>query len=316
MCTAVRFNEKFFGRTLDFERSFGEELILVPRDKIHLLDSQNRYAMLGVGVMDGERPLYFDGVNEWGLCCAALNFRNCAFYEDRQGEGAEVSSSDLISFTLGLCRSIAEVKDMLQNIRIVADRKYAESEGASLHWMFSDGSSSITVESVESGLKIYENPIGVLTNSPEFPYHTTRLADFSALQAENPESRFTHSPLYSRGMGAIGLPGDFSSSSRFARATFVKENFCPRRSSSDGEISEYLSAMSALALPRGCVLSDEGEAIETTYISLMDIENPSYYLTTPACRAVKRATLSDSHCTANSIICAPIYEEDEPIDLI
>ena len=78
MCTAIRFNEKYFARTLDFERSFGEEMLITPRGKMRIGEADNRYAMMGIGVLRSGLPLYFDGVNEWGLSAAALNFPGCA----------------------------------------------------------------------------------------------------------------------------------------------------------------------------------------------------------------------------------------------
>ena len=65
MCTAIRFNNRYFGRTFDFERKFGESLLVVPRGKMPILESTNQYAIMGIGVIFEDTPLCFDGVNEW-----------------------------------------------------------------------------------------------------------------------------------------------------------------------------------------------------------------------------------------------------------
>ena len=314
MCTAIKFNDRFFGRTLDFEHSFGEELIITPRERVRTLMSHNRYAMAGVGVMGGDGPMYFDAINEWGLCSAALNFSHFAAYSHGISDNS-VKSSNLITLALGLCRNVREVREMLGRISITADEAYS-TEPSGLHWIFADKTDCITVESVKDGLKIYDNPLGVMTNAPEFPYHLTRLADFSSLEAANPESRFTHSPPYSRGMGAIGLPGDFSSSSRFVRATFIKQNLSFESKKPIDMVASLIGTLGCMSVPRGSVLTDDGDAVMTQYTSLMDMDEPSYYLSTATCRTIKRVGLSDRLCTSDKITRLPLYGEEIIINLV
>ena len=308
MCTAIRFNEKYFARTLDFERSFGEEMLITPRGKMRIGEADNRYAMMGIGVLRSGLPLYFDGVNEWGLSAAALNFPGCAVYGSAS-DGAGVSSSHLISLVLGFCRSVAEAKDMLGKISITDRGADEKTPPTPLHWILADSRECAVVESVKEGLRIYDNPVGVLTNSPELPYHLTRLADISNLQAKNPSVGFSNRPIYSRGMGAVGLPGDFSSASRFLRATFIKENtvFTDDKTMAVGRL---LSSMSAVSVPCGCVITDEGEISHTVYTVLCDLEESTYYLTTASCRAIRKFTLADRLCEERTIVRVPIYDEE------
>lgn len=96
-----------------------------------------------------------------------------------------------------------------------------------LHWMISDKESSLTVECVKEGLKIYNNPIGILTNNPPFDFQMLHLSNYMNLTSKVAVSRFSDAfnlDAYSRGMGAIGLPGDLSSASRFVKAAFTKTN--------------------------------------------------------------------------------------------
>lgn len=98
---------------------------------------------------------------------------------------------------------------------------------SSLHWIISDKEENITVEFMKDGLHIYDNPVGVLTNNPPFETQMFLLNQYMGLSASQPDNRFSGKvplELYSRGMGAIGLPGDLSSTSRFARVAFVKLN--------------------------------------------------------------------------------------------
>lgn len=315
MCTAIRFNERLFGRTFDFERSFGEELIVTPRGRMKIGEAENRYAIMGIGVIVGEKPLYFDGVNEWGLCAAALNFPHYAVYGAGEGKAA-ISSAHLISLILGFCRSVTEAREMLSNIIVNGRGADEKTPPTPLHWMLSDPRESAVVEPLSDGLSVRENPVGVLTNSPNFDYHLARLADLTHLDAKNPLTK-NASPLYSRGMGAVGLPGDFSSSSRFLRAAFLKENCdCTSGDGQDkadgtpGGVGQAFNIFSSVAIPHGAVLSDEGEAVFTRYTALMDMDSPTYYLTTAACRTIRKATLTDSLCEGEHIVKFPIYREE------
>ena len=311
MCTAIRFNERYFGRTLDFERSFGESLVVTPREKMRLLDSHNRYAMMGVGVLEGGVPMYFDGVNEWGLAAAALNFPKYAQYRSEDGVGRGIFAGHLISHVLGLCRSVSEARQMLQKTLITGRVENKELPATPLHWIIADGRESAVIESVESGLKIYDNPVGVLTNSPELPYHLTRLDDFSYLRAENPEGG-----LYSRGLGAVGMPGDYSSTSRFIRAAFLKkQSFGETCSAAVGDMHRAFSLLDAVSVPLGAVITDEGLPAFTIYSAVIDLAEPSYYLTTASCRTIHAISLTDSLLDGREIQSYPIYREEKFISL-
>lgn len=314
MCTAVRFNESLFGRSFDFERSFGEELVITPRGRMRIGQAENRYAIMGVGIKNEGTPLYFDGVNEWGLSAAALNFPRFAVYHEPVDAKVGVPSSHLISLMLGFSRSVSEVRDMLKNISVTADSPSENMEATPLHWIVADPRESLVVESVREGLRVYDNPVGVLTNSPGFPYHLTRLADYSTLGAKNPVD--TRLPLYSRGMGAIGLPGDYSSSSRFVRAVFLKDN-SPFPESEEGidSVSHAFDILASVSLPCGSVITDEGLLMYTRYTAVIDMENPAYYLTSSTCRAISRIRLTDILAEGGKIITAPIYKQQIVCDL-
>lgn len=314
MCTAIKFDERFFGRTLDFERSFGEELVVTPREKLRIGEAQNRYAIMGVGVKISHTPLYFDGVNEWGLAAAALNFPHFAVYHKEWEGRTGVSSAHLISLILGFCRSVSEARDTLSNIFITDEGADGNTPPTSLHWLIADSREAIVVESVEEGLRVYDDPIGVLTNSPEFPYQLTRLGDFSTLGANNPRENPFGIPLYSRGMGAVGLPGDYSSTSRFVRAGFVKKNTLTEDAPL-GEISRLFHILSAVSVPLGCVVTDEGAPVSTLYTACADMQRPGYYLTCASCRTVRQIRLTDELTEGGEIVSFPIYRDEIILDL-
>ena len=285
MCTAISVDGKCFGRTLDYECGFCEEVILTPRDFALFGEAKNRYSILGVGVVREGVPLYFDGMNEWGLAGAALNFPGFAKYHGGMGKKAEIPSSCLLGFLLGFCKSVSEVKDTLSNVGI-GEKQPASLPASPLHWMFSDRRESITVESTERGVFIMDNKVGVLTNSPDFDYQLTRLSAYSRLTPKNSENKLSTNP-HSRGTGAIGLPGDFSSTSRFVRAEFLRKHTLSNDGDSQGKLFHILSSVS---VPLGCIITDEGDPVSTRYTSVMDLENLVYSFTTyenPSVRSVK-----------------------------
>ena len=272
MCTAISFLDRggFFGRTLDAAVDYGERCVLVPRlSPLFFSDGQRvkeHYAILGVGIIEDDIPLLFDGMNEWGLCGAGLNFPSLAKYEKSNGEKKEIASYELILKILSLCKSISEVRGALLGAKITDTAASKRLSPTPMHWIFADSSGAVTVEQTKKGLSVYENGCGVLTNSPDFPFHERRYAEFCALSPRNPDGEFL-----SLGYGAQGLPGDFSSPSRFVRSAFMRK-YAECRTHSD-----FIRAINAVSIPRGAVLDKDGQAHYTAYTSCYDINCKALY---------------------------------------
>ena len=296
MCTAIC-DGALFGRTLDLEFSFSESVVITPRNFIFNFlyegELKHHYAMIGVAHVSGDVPLYYDAMNEAGLAAAALNFPDNAVYFKPRSNAHNVASFELIPWLLSKCRNVIEARELLEKTN-VTDDSFSELLGATpLHFMLSDREGSVVVESVESGLLVHDNPFGVMTNSPPFGYHTTRLCDFMPLSSRPPENKLCLSmPLaqYSRGMGAIGLPGDFSSSSRFVRAFFAKSQ-AVKGQAKDEEINRFFHIMDTVNIPAGCVMTDTGDAVFTVYTSCADMDGLCYYFTTYNDRKIRRIDL-------------------------
>ena len=151
-----------------------------------------------------------------------------------------------------------------------------------LHWIISDKEKSITVESVKDGLKIYSNPYGVLTNNPTFDYHLMNINNYMGLHEGIAENRISEEKLfdnYSLGLGAVGLPGDYSSASRFVRAVFIKEK-SPCFESEREAVSHFFHILGGVAMPKGCVMTKDGQWEYTRYSSCCNTDKGIYYYTT------------------------------------
>lgn len=295
MCTAVTYKTKdhYFGRNLDLEYSYRETVTITPRNypfhfrKVPPLSSH--YALIGMAYVVDNYPLYYDAVNEKGLAMAGLNFPgNAAYKPETEEKGRDnITPFEFIPWILGQCADLAEARELLKRLNLVNLNFSDELPLSPLHWMISDRDASITVESVNDGLNIYENPVGVLTNNPAFDFHMLNLANYMSLSIDTPQNHFARTlslKPYSRGMGAMGLPGDLSSASRFVRAVFTKMNSVSGDSESES-ISQFFQILGSVKQQRGCVKvgeteQGEGQYERTIYTSCCNTDKGIYYYTT------------------------------------
>ena len=287
MCTAANYTTKdhYFGRNLDLEFSYNESVCITPRNYVfdfrRMPAVESHYAMIGMALVADDYPLYYDGTNERGLSMAGLNFPgNCDYKPEAQGK-TNITPFEFVPWILGRCTTVDEARKALVDLNLVNISFSEKLPLSPLHWIISDRSASITVESIKEGLKVYDNPIGVLTNNPTFDIQTFRLNDYMSLSINPPENHFFPDlklDTYSRGMGAMGLPGDLSSASRFVKAAFTKANSLSGDSESES-ISQFFHILGAVAQQRGLV--KVGDKFEITiYSSCCNTNTGVYYYTT------------------------------------
>ena len=315
MCTAINFKGvlNYFGRNLDFEYSFNEKVIITPRNFQFRFLKGKHYAIIGMGVEEENYPLYFDAANEKGVCMAGLNFPdNCAYKQEREGY-KNIPSYDFISYILSTCKDMDEVRKALKNINITDTPFSAKLTPSPLHWIISFKGESLTVESVAEGIKVYENPIGVLTNNPPFDYHISNLSNYMNLSAAPAENRFapdTDIKEYSRGMGAMGLPGDLSSSSRFVRAAFVKFNSVCEDTES-GSISQFFHILESVGQVRGANRL-QGHVYEiTVYSSCINADKGIYYYKTYDNSEINAVDMNREELDGRGLICYPLKTQTQ-----
>ena len=300
MCTAIAYRDedRYLGRNLDVERGYGERIVITPRNaplRFRCADTLlSHYAMIGMATVVDRFPLYYDAINEKGLGMAALAFRENAYYPPYIKGKKNIAPFELIPFVLGVCSNMEEVRALVETINLVKIDFSEEMPLSPLHFMISDQKESMVLESVKEGLFLYENPFEVLTNNPPFPFHTTYLSHYTALHTGNAEMKFDlRYPLksYSYGMGAMGLPGDFSSASRFVRAFFVKENSLSFREEQE-RVCHLFHILSSVAMPKGCVLTENGYEY-TRYTAWCNLDRGIYYYSTYDQLAIQAVSLWD-----------------------
>ena len=264
MCTSIIYDsngQHYFGRNLDLEISFGEHPVITPRNYVfkyrNLPNRKATYAMIGMAIVKDNYPLYFDAANEKGLGIAGLNFDGPCHYFSESAEKDNVAPFELIPYLLSQYTSVEEVKNALKNINLV-DINFSEKLQVSpLHWLIADKTGkSIVVESTVSGLHVYDNPVSVLTNNPEFPEQFANLANYINVSPAQPENTLipdANINLYSRGLGTHHLPGGMDSASRFVKVAFVRAH-APEGKDEASSITNYFHILHSVEQPKGCLL--------------------------------------------------------------
>ena len=287
MCTASNYitDNHYFGRNFDYEISYNERVTVTPRKyelKFRKIDDiKTHYAIIGIAAGIDEYPLYYDACNEKGLAIAGLNFAGNAVYREFEEDMINITPFELIPYLLGTCSSVSEAREALGKINLVNINFADELPLSPLHWMISDEVESIVVEPLADGLKVYDNPVGVLTNNPPFDKQLFYLNNYRGLSNKNPENTFgVDLEEYSRGMGAIGLPGDLSSASRFAKVAFTRAN-----SYSDNDeassVGQFFHILGSVEQQNGCTFIDDPDLYEyTIYTSCYNTNKAILYYRT------------------------------------
>ncbi len=317
MCTAVTYKTKdhYFGRNLDLEYSYNETVTITPRNYVFefrkMGKMESHFAMIGMAYVVDGYPLYYDATNEKGLSVAGLNFPRNADYKPYCNAQDNITPFELIPWILGQCATIREAEKLLARINILNENFSDDLPLSPLHWIISDKERSITLESTRLGIKIYDNPIGVLTNNPTFDYHIFNLNNYMALTNTAPQNRFAAEldlKTYSRGMGAIGLPGDASSMSRFVRASFVKMNSVSGNSERTS-VSQFFHILKSVEMPRGCVKAEKQHYAITIYSSCCNTDRGIYYYTTYDNSSIHAVDMHKENLQGSALIQYPLKKE-------
>ena len=287
MCTALSYKnlDRYFGRNLDVIQGFDERIVISPRRHVipfrHKKEMEHHYSIIGMATVANGYPLFYDATNECGLSMAGLNFPENAFYNEYNAKKDNIAPFEFIPWILCQCSRINEVKTLLGSLNLINTDFSNELSLTPLHWLISDTTHSITVEAMREGLFVHDNQFEVLTNNPPFDFHKTNMSNYMSLHSGASKNQFkesVHLQNYSLGMGALGLPGDFSSASRFIRAFFVKENSISEQDE-NSSVNQFFHILNSVAMPKGCV-EVNGRFEYTLYSSCCNISTGIYYYTT------------------------------------
>ena len=274
MCTAATYKTEdfYFGRTLDYECSYGEEIVIMPRNfRLQFLNMgvcESHYAVIGTAHIAKGYPLFYDAMNEKGLCMAGLNFVGNARYFKNAPDKDNVAQYEFIPYILGKCADVNEAKELISKINI--------------------------------------------TDTP-FDEQMFRLNDYMHLSRKQPQNNFSDKlelKTYSRGMGAIGLPGDLSSQSRFVRVAFVKANSVSGKGETES-VSQFFHILGSVDQQRGCCEVKDKEYEITIYTSCCNADKGIYYYTTYDNHRISAVDMRKENLDGNELISYPMITEEK-----
>lgn len=314
MCTAASFKNKntYFGRTLDYEFSYGEKVTITPRNYPfefrHLGLNNKHYAIIGMAHIHNDYPMYYDAMNEYGLGMAGLNFVGNAKYNEVIEGKENVAQFEFISFILSTCKNVLEAKNKIKEINLVKTPYNEYYPAAKLHWILRDTNDCIVVEAMEDGIHIYDNKTGSLTNNPPFNYQLENLKNYVSLNNDEPNKSFSfNEAFYSRGMGSVGLPGDLTSQGRFVRVVYTA-HFSVASPDENSSVNQFFHILESVWQTRGlCKINDKYEI--TIYASCMNLNEGIYYYKTYDNPQISAVYLKNENLNSSKIISYDLAKE-------
>ena len=307
MCTAIVYKcrDTYFGRNLDLEFHYNESVTITPRK--FPFPWETLYAIIGIATVEKGCPLYYDAVNEMGLAMAGLNFPGSCYYPPKCKGKDCIAPYEFIPWVLSRFSCAREAAQAIRRIRIADIPFSPEFPTTPLHFLLCDNEDCLVVEPTKDGIQIHENPVSVLTNSPDFPYHLYHLSNYQILSSAPAENRLSPTltlPPYSRGLGAFGLPGDLSSASRFVKAAFTLQNAAKKEEEAQA-VGQCFHILESVCQQEGCV--KVGSHLEkTVYSSCCNIDKGIYYYTTYENSQITAVHLYHEDLTGTDLVCYPL----------
>ena len=306
MCTSVQFtdneNNVYFGRNLDWCNGYGEKLIIAPRNH---RDNTGKQAVIGMGIVVGGYPMFFDCANESGVAIAGLNFVGYAHFPEEPFEGTDpVAPYTFPYWVTSNFKSLAEVKEALAHTTLV-NKPYSEQMPvAALHYMISDATGSIVVEPREDGLRVFDDPVNVMTNQPPFEWHMENLRNYLNCTDEmvtNVKWGEHEMTSWGVGSGMRGIPGDMYSTSRFVRSAYINTHY-PTKDTEEENVARLFHTLAGTAMIDGAGIMSTGKHEYTVYTSGYSQREQRYYYNTYVDMDLHSASLADYDLDGEEVI--------------
>ena len=313
MCTGVRFSDAsgnmYFGRNLDWSTGYGQKVVVTPRGykykSAFLGEMANSPALIGMGIVAENTPLYFDCANEHGLAVAGLNFPGYAAYAASAIDGkTNVAAYEFPLWVALNFTSVDEVEKALADVVIVAkpiNEQYPVSE---LHWIIGDAKRSIVVEYTAAGMEVFKNDVDVLTNQPGYAWHKENMRNYMNLFPQMPkEIKWREAKFTTFGSGSLmrGLPGDYYSPSRFVRVAYLNTHY-PVQADEASNVSRLFHTLTGVAMIDGAAAMADGQFEKTVYTGGYSTATQTYYYNTYEDPAIKSVALKDYELDSTEVI--------------
>lgn len=300
-------NAYVVGRSMEFGEILPTQIHTVPRGiKFQSLAPHqkkgmswtNQYAYMGMVVNPANALV--DGFNEKGLSVGGLWLPGTQYPEDPTNVPPEkvLFFADLGSWLLGNFSTTEEAKRALSNIYIYASYVPGFSYIPPIHLAIHDATGkNAVVEFIEGKVRILDNPIGVLTNAPEFQWHVTNLRNYISLSAFNAGTVNLEGTVLepmSGGSGLLGIPGDWTSPSRFVRAATLKRAIITPRDSRAAVLAA-IHLLNTVDISYGIIRSINDINFDfTQWVIVKDLTNKNLYYRTYGDQNIYKLNLRDS----------------------
>lgn len=314
MCTGISVTstegQEYFGRTQEYDIDYDYVLAQFPR-KFEVLTPighwQTSYSVMGVGTMVSGQlaPMVLDGINEHGLVASTQYFADEFIYssikEIRAAGKTPIYAEQFIFYLLSTCQTIQDVKERLEQVAIPNESLVMEG-GLPQHFFVKDltGQGIVVEPSVALGFKVFDNPVGVMTNSPSFDWHLTNLRNYTGISSHNQKElalNAYHVPSFGKGSGLLGMPGDYTAPSRFIRAAMLLNLSQPVDSSQAINLGFHI--LSTSDIPKGVI--DVNSSLQyTQYTVMYDQGKRELYIKLYENLAIQKLTFCDSEVNASA----------------
>ena len=313
MCTGVRFSDDkgnmYFGRNLDWSVGYGQKIVVTPKgykyNSAFLGEMNPKYAVIGMGIIQENVPLYFDCGNDAGLAIAGLNFPGYAQYEPTAVDGKiNVSAYEFPLWVAMNFSTVDEVEKALSDVAIIAKPINDKYPVSLLHWLIGDKTRSIVVEYTSAGMQIFHNDVDVLTNQPGYGWHKENLRNYMNLTSPQPDKvTWGKAEMTAFGSGSLmrGLPGDYYSPSRFVRVAYLNTHY-PTKSTEEENVSRLFHTLAGVAMIDGAAAMASGDFEKTVYTGGFSTATNTYYYNTYEDPAIKKAALSDYDVNGTELV--------------
>ncbi len=298
-CTSIRIKTAdglvFYARTMEGGFDFHSQVTVIPQGTAFqgtLPDNTSKglkwtakYGVVGMNAFG--QPLLSDGINEKGLTVGNLLFPGYAGYQpfDPQKANITLTQYEVATWLLSNYATVAEVRQALGQVRVVQGPT-ATCGILPLHFCVHDPQgNSLVIEYVQGKLHIYNNPLGVMTNSPAFDWMTTYLSNFvnlSALNVPRLDLGGVAVKQFGQGSGMLGLPGEYTPPSRLVRMVALTQAALPVQGAAAG-LNLAMTIINNVDIPRGAVREKETKGMMydiTQWVVAADLANKKYYFHT------------------------------------
>jgi choloylglycine hydrolase len=334
-CTGIRLiaadKSVVYARTLEFGQDLKSALLFIPRQHAFVgtspfkgykgLKWKSRYAVLGANAL-GVIGL-IDGINEKGLAGGLFYFPDYASYQkiDPTQAASSIASAELLTWILTTCATVKEVKHMLPQIKVSTGFLKQQKSIEPIHAIIHDPQgNSLVIEYTAGHLNIYDNPLGVITNSPAFDWHVTNLRNYTNLSPVNvPKKKLNDLVLrpFGQGSGWLGLPGDFTPPSRFVRAVAFSQSVLKPLNAYEGVLTAF-RLLNLFDIPKGVIQDYRPGKIyydQTQWTSAVDLHNKRYYFHTSNNRQIHMVDLLKLANSALSVLSIDLHNTQKIHDL-